>query len=250
VLSEGRGEETGVDKVKFPIKIRVGYLDKPMDSGTKRSETTRHRLLQSACKVFARKGYRDATIAAICRRAGTNIAAVNYHFGGKAHLYTEAWRHSFHASIGTHPPDGGVGDDAPPEVRLRARVGALLHRIADEASAEFSILFTELSDPTGLLHEAMRDTIRPLRDRMTALVRELLGPHASDTEVRFCQISILSQCFDVMTRRRLIARLGERGPLAIDNLDAYADHITAFSLAGIRAVRAQAERRAAHAPSA
>jgi hypothetical protein len=85
---------------------------------------------------------------------------------------------------------------------------------------------------------------------MTALVRELLGPHASDTEVRFCQISILSQCFDVMTRRRLIARLGERGPLAIDNLDAYADHITAFSLAGIRAVRAQAERRAAHAPSA
>lgn len=221
-----------------------------MRSGTKRSETTRQRLLQSACQVFARKGYRDATIAAICRRAGANIAAVNYHFDGKAQLYAEAWRHSFERSIAAHPPDGGAGDDAPPEARLRARVGALLHRIADEASAEFAILCTEISDPTGLLREAMRDTIRPLRDRMTALVRELLGPRASDTEVRFCQISILSQCFDVMTRRRLIARLGHEGPLAIDDLDAYADHITAFSLAGIRAVRAEAERRAAHAPSA
>ena len=54
--------------------------------------------------------------------------------------------------------------DAPPEARLRARVAALLARIADEASCEFAIICTELANPTGLLHEAMRDTIRPLRE--------------------------------------------------------------------------------------
>jgi AcrR family transcriptional regulator len=203
---------------------------------------TRRRLLDSACKVFAQKGYRDATLRQICDRAGANIAAVNYHFGDKEHLYAEAWRHSFHTSLAAHPPDGGVGDRAPPEERLRARVAALLRRISDEASCEFAIICTELANPTGLLGEAMRDTIRPLREKMTALVRELLGPRASDRQVRFCQISIMSQCLDVMRRRRLVRRLGKHGPLEIDDLDAYADHIVTFSLAGIRTIREEAER--------
>lgn len=219
-----------------------------MGSPANRSHDTRRRLLDSACQVFAQKGYRDATIAAICRRAGANIAAVNYHFGDKESLYVEAWRHSFQASLKTHPPDGGVADDAPAEARLRARVAALLDRIADEASCEFAIICTELANPTGLLHEAMRDTIRPLREKMTGLVRELIGPRASDRQVRFCQISILSQCLDLMRRRRLVRRMGDQGPLPIDDLGAYADHIVRFSLAGIRAVREDAERGETHAP--
>lgn len=208
----------------------------------KQSQDTHQRLLDSACKVFAEKGYRDATIAEICGRAGANIAAVNYHFGDKESLYVEAWRHSFQTSLQTYPPDGGAGDGAPPEERLRARITALLRRISDEASCEFAIICTELSNPTGLLHEAMRDTIQPLRERMNALVRELLGPRASDTQVRYCQISIMSQCLDVMRRRRLSRRLGKDGPLAINDIDAYADHIVRFSLAGIRAIREEAER--------
>lgn len=213
-----------------------------MKSLRKRSRNTRRRLLDSAREVFAHKGYRDATIAEICHRAGTNIAAVNYHFGDKESLYVQAWRHCFQMSLETYPPDGGIGDDAPPEERLRARVAALLRRISDEASCEFAIIRTELSNPTGLLHDAMRDTIHPLREKMTLLVRELLGPRASDTQVRFCQISILSQCLDVMMRRKLIPRLGKYGPLAIGDVNAYADHIVKFSLAGIRAVRKEAER--------
>jgi AcrR family transcriptional regulator len=213
-----------------------------MEPHKSRACGTRQRLLESACRVFAQKGYRDATIAEICEQAGANIAAVNYHFGDKARLYVEAWRHSFHVSVAAHPPDGGVGEDAPPEAQLRARVGALLRRISDETSCEFSIICTELANPTGLLQEAMRDTIQPLREKMTALVREFLGPHASDLQVHFCQVSIMSQCMDVMRRRRLARRLGKLGPLAIDDLDAYADHIVRFSLAGLRAIREGAER--------
>jgi TetR/AcrR family transcriptional regulator, regulator of cefoperazone and chloramphenicol sensitivity len=53
---------------------------------------TRKRLLAAAGRVFAEKGYRDATIAEICRLAGTNIASVNYHFSDKESLYREASR--------------------------------------------------------------------------------------------------------------------------------------------------------------
>ena len=96
-------------------------------------------LLTTASEVFAEEGYRDATIAEICKRARANVAAVNYHFGDKETLYREAWRHSFLESIKVHPPEGGVSDTAPLEERLQGRVTTLLHRIADENNKDFFI---------------------------------------------------------------------------------------------------------------
>ena len=37
--------------------------------------------------MFGRMGYSAATIRGICRQAGVNVAAINYHFGGKAQRY-------------------------------------------------------------------------------------------------------------------------------------------------------------------
>ena len=55
-------------------------------------QETRNRLLNAAGEVFAEKGFKSATVRAICDRAGANIAAVNYHFGDKEHLYSEVLR--------------------------------------------------------------------------------------------------------------------------------------------------------------
>ena len=40
-------------------------------------DETRRQLLEAAGVVFAERGFRDATVREICRRAGANIAAVN-----------------------------------------------------------------------------------------------------------------------------------------------------------------------------
>lgn len=202
-------------------------------------------LLAAASAVFAEKGYRDATIAEICERAKANVAAVNYHFGDKETLYKESWRHSFSESIKAHPPDGGVCDDAPPQERLRGRVSALLRRIADENNKEFLFVQKELANPTGLLEEVIQEEIRPLHEKMETLVRELLGHHASDKEVRFCVISIISQCINPMVamNRQKEKREGKNGPPGIDDIDAYTNHVVKFSLAGIRAIRDQVEKK-------
>ena len=202
-------------------------------------------LLAAASEVFAEKGYRDATIAEICERARANIAAVNYHFGDKETLYTEAWRHSFSESVKAHPPDGGVSDSAPPEKRLRGQVVALLRRIADEGNREFLIVQKELANPTGLLNEVMQEELWPLQERMESLVRELLSPHASDMQVRFCVISIISQCINPMVaiKGRKEKREGKGGPPGIDDIEAYSNHVVKFSLAGIRAIRKEAKKK-------
>jgi AcrR family transcriptional regulator len=196
---------------------------------------TRHTLLVAASEIFAEKGFRDATIAEISERAGTNIAAVNYHFGGKEALYREAWRKSLHDSFIAHPPDGGVDSNAPPRQRLKGEVVSLLRRITDNGNREFSIAHQEFANPTGLLEEVMQEELRPLRQRIADLVREVLGPGASEIQVLFCGISIISQCVFPSFINRLETRTNEVGKDSwrVDDVEGYAEHVVAFSLAGM-----------------
>jgi len=211
----------------------------------KGTEKIRKSLLAAASEIFADKGYRDATVAEICEQAGANVAAINYHFGDKETLYRESWRRAFHESLKAHPADGGASDDAPPEERLRAHVVSTLRRMADKNNKEFWVVLREFVNPTGLLEEVMRKEIQPLQKRTEGLVRELLGPVISDVEVQFCETSIISQCINPMVVRRKWGGkdVEKGGPPEINDIEAYADHVVKFSLAGIQAIRKSAEAK-------
>jgi AcrR family transcriptional regulator len=201
------------------------------------SMKTRSSLLGAAGRIFAEKGYHEATIAEISETAGANIAAVNYHFGDKETLYREAWRRAFRDSIEAHPPDGGVPANAPAEQRLRGQIRALLERISDEENREFSISHKELASPTGLLEEVMREELEPLRSRIEAVIGEIIGGSGSKGQARFCTLSVMSQCVipAVITRVEKACHGGEHAFWRVDDIEAYAQHVIAFSLAGIEA---------------
>ncbi|MDR2017567.1 MAG: CerR family C-terminal domain-containing protein [Syntrophobacterales bacterium] len=205
----------------------------------KDAEQTRQSLLAAGSAIFADKGYRDTTIAEICERAKANIAAVNYHFGDKETLYRESWRHAFLKSIATHPPDGGVAEDAPPEDRLRGQIAAILHRVADQESKEFLILLKEFANHTGLLKDLVLEEVRPIRIRMEAVLRQILGERASKVQVRFCTISILTQCINAIVAglTRTQGWEDEAESLKIDNIEEFIDHVVGFSLGGIASIR-------------
>ena len=220
-----------------------------MKAGKKPDRDTQGRLLKSACEVFAEKGYREATLAEICERAGANVAAANYYFRDKATLYAEAWRRSFQRSLEIYPADGNVPPGASPEARLRGRIQSILQRIADPQSYEFDIMYKELVNQTGLLVDVMQESIEPIRHGLFVLMRELLGEKASDQQVQLCQMSIRAQCFDLIIReqRRKKSFEGKKfaGPPFLDvDVGVLADHILRFSLAGIEEIRREIESRA------
>ena len=51
-----------------------------------RSDTTKQMLISAAFTLFAEKGYEGTSTREIAAKAQTNIASINYHFGGKAGL--------------------------------------------------------------------------------------------------------------------------------------------------------------------
>jgi AcrR family transcriptional regulator len=204
---------------------------------------SRKRLLEAAAEVFALKGYREATVAEICCRARSNIGAVNYHFGSKDELYIAVWKAAFEQALGVYPPDGGLGAEAKPEERLHALVHSLLHRIMDDGRLGYAgqILLREMADPSDAIAQVRHDAIRPLRERMRDIIKALLGPDATEQQLRFCQLSLIHQCLAIGFRKGKghLPVLFPAQPLTKPLTDSLVEHITRFSLAGIAAVRAE-----------
>ncbi len=73
-------------------------------------DRTKARLIEAAGEVFARRGFRSATVREICSRAGVHVGAVNYHFRDKEGLYTAVLDHLHQTAVKKYPPDLGLGE--------------------------------------------------------------------------------------------------------------------------------------------
>jgi AcrR family transcriptional regulator len=204
----------------------------------KDGEETRKRILSAAFQVFGERGYRDATHAAICQRAGVNTAAINYHFGSKRGLYEATWAYATARADALYPLDGGVTSDASGEERLAGLVRAMLQRRADEEQLGHlqSIRMMELVNPTGLLDDAIADWHETSRRHFLAAIRDLLGPGATETDLDLCEMSVMSQCIMAFKRKRAWTS-------GSDKVDVLTSHIVGFCLAGMAAVRAAIRQR-------
>jgi len=200
---------------------------------TTRSNETRQRLLEAAAEVFADGGYRRATIAKICRLAGANIAAVNYHFGGKQELYAAVFEYAQRRA--STEDTAAVDEAAPPEDRLRAHVATFVGRLLDPRRPAWiaRLLAHELIEPTQVLDRLVRNRMRANHQLIASAIRELLGPAATAETVRLCTLSVVSQCVFYRNSAAVVTRLYPE-IVPSKEVERIADHVTQFSLAAIR----------------
>ncbi|NQT87964.1 CerR family C-terminal domain-containing protein [bacterium] len=205
---------------------------------------TRGRVLESACRLFAEKGYRDATVQEICEQAGANVAAVNYYFRDKESLYVEAIRHALAIASEAFPLDGGLPPGAPAEDRLRAHVAATIHRIFSDGPPSYfpHMMVKEMAEPIAGHDRLIEELLGPLRHNMVSILTELAGEGTDPKAIWLCGLSVVSQFlffgFNKAARERVF-KFGWR--CEAPSMDELIEHMTSFSLAGIRAVRAAAE---------
>jgi AcrR family transcriptional regulator len=201
---------------------------------------TRKRLLQAACDVFAEKGYRRAKVADICKKAGANVASVNYYFRNKENLYKEAWHYALE-NFEEPTLNDAAGDT--PQKRLGQYIQTLIQNFTAGGDLErFSRLYLmEMVNPTGLIQDAWHELIEPRRRELHAIIRDIMGSGADDLRLRLCEMSIVNQCRMIITIKAddLAYMLGQ--PLTPELIGQLACHIADFSLAGIQAVGEKSE---------
>ncbi len=220
----------------------------PSKRGITHSEETRQRLLDAAGEVFSERGYQGATIREICRRADTNIAAVNYHFGDKQQLYGAVLRYAHRCALVTSPPYPDFSPDASSEQQLTDFIRFFLQRILDEGRPAWhgKLMAREISAPTEALDKLVEEQIRPQHEYLEALVRDLLGPAATPQQADLCVWSILGQCLFYRHSQPVVLRLHPEHQYTPEEISRLADHITSFSLC---AIRDMAQASTAYQPS-
>lgn len=199
---------------------------------------TKQRLLDAAAKIFAEDGLRQAKIRDIVARAKTNLAAVNYHFGGKEALYTAVVRLHAERAMAEYPTQLAPGfATLTPDRALRVFVRGMLARLLDDDPKTLfpRLLAREMLDPTPALAGLAESFARPQAVALTRLVATLLDERRPSLESELCTVSIVSQCMNLYFQRSVIGVLFPELPIDKTAIDRLADHIGEFSLAGIRA---------------
>jgi TetR/AcrR family transcriptional regulator, regulator of cefoperazone and chloramphenicol sensitivity len=205
---------------------------------TERDGETRGRLLAAATRLFAARGFRKVTVREICREAGANVAAVNYHFGDKLGLYRDVLGTAIETMRGTTDAARDAGQGRTPEERLRTYIRVFLQRAVGRGHDSWihQLMAQEMADPTPALDVVTDQVIRPRLAYVGEIVAELLERPSDDERVRWCVLSVQAQCHAAMTNpisRRLLPDVHVDGA----EVDRLADHIADFSLGGIRSLR-------------
>jgi len=215
---------------RIPPPVRPRAKRKALD-------LTRDKLIEAAGYVFAERGYRAATIREICRRAGANVAAVNYTFGDKMGLYTEVLRHSVRAAQSA-AMNAALDSSLSPEDTIRGVIRARLMSLCQEARPDWHIrlVLHEFSHPTAAMGRVVDEGMRPIYDRVRKAVGEIIGLPPDHETTRLSVNSIVGQILFYMFSWPVLARLQPELKLTPDQLDRIADHIADFSLAYLKKV--------------
>ncbi len=195
---------------------------------------TRQRLLEAAGEVFAERGFRDAVVRDICEKAGANVAAINYHFGNKQRLYSAVLKLSYETAMRKYPPTLGLTDDSTPQEQLFAFVHALLLRVLDAGRPAWhgKLVGREMAEPTVAFEEIARDMLDPLFLRLRGILAKLVPGATEDHLNRSCA-SIVGQCMFYYHGRAVIHRVYPSQGYGPADIEALAQHVTRFSLAGL-----------------
>jgi len=124
-----------------------------------KSEPVPEKLLDAAEELFCEKGFDGTSVRDLTKAAGCNVAAVNYHFGGKDGLYVEMFRRQMR--------------------RLFQRHKELIDTLADNPDATLE----------DLVRGAITEPLKAIENKeksaavMKLLVREVLNQHVHKDEI-------------------------------------------------------------------
>ncbi|MBQ72521.1 MAG: hypothetical protein CMJ67_06405 [Planctomycetaceae bacterium] len=194
-------------------------------------------ILNAATEAFADRGFDAASVRAICTAAGVNLAAINYHFGGKAALYREVVTRAYESSRSTPMPS--LADHDSPDEALAGwidwYVGRSVQAGLDPARR---LLLREAAQPTTELDGVVQSVLHPVYQALEEIVKALLPCDIDARSLKLHCLGILGQCMVHRVCREMIDRLPVEPHIGPEDAMAISELITMNARASLAAARA------------
>jgi AcrR family transcriptional regulator len=201
---------------------------------------TQQRILESAVRLFAERGYQATSVREITADAGCNVAAVNYHFGGKENLYLETFRELL-ADLRDRrirrveaDTEASAGSQTL-EMLLESIANAFLEPFVEGGRGQLLIGFMahEMADRQLPPRVFVDEFIRPMFDAYVDGL-ERVGPPLEEASARMCIMSLMGQMLHVVKAHHLSKEIEDEDLLPRD-LELLVRHVVRFTAGGIRA---------------
>lgn len=181
---------------------------KHVDADTRKQRAdgveARERLLHTALRLFAEKGYAKTSTRDIARTAGVNIAAIKYYFGDKAGLY----RSVFTEPLGAHCEQMAMADHGNLTLRqsLEGFFAGFLEPLKQSDLIQLCIRlhYREMLEPTGLWAEEIDNNIKPSHAALAGVLVRHLGLAKADDEIHRLAFSITGLALQMFISRDVI----------------------------------------------
>lgn len=187
------------------------------ESLQERGETTRQRLIDAALAVFGEFGFEGASTRRLANKAGANLAAIPYHFGGKEGLYRAAAEY-----IVERITDQTTGmlqeiEHALLTVPLpRATALGLLHKYTDtlvaimlgsrEADSWAAFIMKEQLQPGAAFEILYKGMMRRIHEAGAGLLAVLFKQPKNEISIKLRAITIFGQILIFRTSRHAVLR--------------------------------------------
>ena len=189
------------------------------------SELTRDRILKTAVRLFAERGYEATSIRTLAAKAHVNQAAINYHFKTKDGLYREILRDAIRALTEHQLSHAQETQAMPREQALGEFVRQQLRPLTarDEVTRYIHILNWEAVQPTAVYRKLVSEEAAPFLGFAVDLMRRFL-PEADQRTLMTAAVWLMGQCHVFIRHREQLAS----PPISLIRNDADVDQLSAL----------------------
>jgi AcrR family transcriptional regulator len=198
---------------------------------------TRQHILEIAGEVFAKRGYAHATSKEICERAGTNVAAVNYHFGGKEALYSAVLIEAHRRLVTVEELAALAESKADAREKLAAIIGKILSELSlknNKSAWQFRVLIREMLSPSPMIDRMVKSEAAPKAMILRSVVAQIMQLPPDHPAVVRSLINVIAPCVLLLIGHRGLAKK-VLPDLEMDP-ETLSQHMLTFALAGLEAV--------------
>ena len=169
-------------------------------------DVTRRHILETAVRLFAEHGYADTTSKMICKEAGVNIAAVNYHFGSRDDLYRAVLDDVHEHIVNVREMEAFMEAPGTAEDKLRLVLDAYIANIYSSQSWHSRIWAHELISPSALGGLSFLEGTLIKERFISLLISEITGIPMNDPALHCCVVTVMAPYLLMLCIQRDMAR--------------------------------------------